>query len=110
VVYSLVSQRPVIWYASVRENLDPHGTYTDQEIWSTLDQIGMGSAIMDLPDKLETILEDEGSLSTGQVFISFSVSECCLIWRIAPTPLHCPGSIEEAQICYLGRSKQQVST
>ncbi|KAJ7493649.1 P-loop containing nucleoside triphosphate hydrolase protein [Mycena latifolia] len=63
---SLVAQRPVIWYASVRENLDPHGIHTDQEIWSTLDRIGIGGAITDLPDKLETVLEDEGSLSTGQ--------------------------------------------
>ncbi|KAJ6536775.1 P-loop containing nucleoside triphosphate hydrolase protein, partial [Mycena vulgaris] len=36
------------------------------EIWTTLDQVGIGSAIMDLPDKLETMLEDEGSLSSGQ--------------------------------------------
>ncbi|KAJ7493681.1 P-loop containing nucleoside triphosphate hydrolase protein [Mycena latifolia] len=63
---SLVAQRPVIWYASVRENLDPHGIHTGQEIWSALDRIGLGSAIADLPDQLETILEDEGSLSTGQ--------------------------------------------
>ncbi|KAJ7107813.1 P-loop containing nucleoside triphosphate hydrolase protein [Mycena epipterygia] len=63
---SLVAQRPVIWYASVRDNLDPQNIHTDQEIWATLDQIGIGSAIMDLPDKLETMLEDEGSLSSGQ--------------------------------------------
>ncbi|KAJ6467037.1 P-loop containing nucleoside triphosphate hydrolase protein [Mycena vulgaris] len=64
--YSLVAQFPVIWYASVRDNLDPQNIHTDQEIWTTLDQVGIGSAIMDLPDKLETMLEDEGSLSSGQ--------------------------------------------
>ncbi|KAJ7703885.1 P-loop containing nucleoside triphosphate hydrolase protein [Mycena rosella] len=63
---SLVAQRPVIWFASVRENIDPHGIYTDQEIWSTLDRIGIAGAITDLPEKLDTVLEDEGSISTGQ--------------------------------------------
>lgn len=65
--HSLVAQSPVVWYASVRDNLDPHGIHTDQEIWSTLDRVGIGSAILELPEKLETFLEDEGSLSTGQV-------------------------------------------
>ncbi|KAJ7618244.1 P-loop containing nucleoside triphosphate hydrolase protein [Mycena polygramma] len=63
---SLVAQHPVIWYSSVRDNLDPHNLHTDQEIWATLTQVGIGSAIMDLPDKLETMLEAEGSLSSGQ--------------------------------------------
>ncbi|KAJ7635711.1 P-loop containing nucleoside triphosphate hydrolase protein [Mycena polygramma] len=63
---SLVAQHPVIWYSSVRDNLDPHNLHTDQEIWATLTQVGISSAIMDLPDKLDTMLEAEGSLSSGQ--------------------------------------------
>ncbi|KAF8183862.1 P-loop containing nucleoside triphosphate hydrolase protein [Mycena galopus ATCC 62051] len=63
---SLVAQSPVIWYASVRDNLDPQNVHTDQKIWETLDQIGIKKAIQDLPDKLETTLEAEGSLSSGQ--------------------------------------------
>ncbi|KAJ6558333.1 P-loop containing nucleoside triphosphate hydrolase protein [Mycena capillaripes] len=63
---SLVAQSPVIWYASLRDNLDPQNVNTDQKIWATLDQVGIKSAIQDLPDKLETMLEAEGSLSSGQ--------------------------------------------
>ncbi|KAJ7433880.1 P-loop containing nucleoside triphosphate hydrolase protein [Mycena galericulata] len=63
---SLVAQSPVIWYASVRENLDPQNVRTDQDIWATLNQVGIKSVILDLPHKLETMLEAEGSLSSGQ--------------------------------------------
>jgi ABC-type multidrug transport system fused ATPase/permease subunit len=51
----------------VQDNLDPHNIHSDQEIWAALDLLGIGSAIMHLPDKLETMLEDEGPLSSGQV-------------------------------------------
>ncbi|KAF8205910.1 P-loop containing nucleoside triphosphate hydrolase protein [Mycena galopus ATCC 62051] len=63
---SLVAQTPFTWYASVRANLDPNGKCSDQDIWLTLERIGMSNAISELPDKLETVLEDGGSLSSGQ--------------------------------------------
>ncbi|KAJ7780147.1 P-loop containing nucleoside triphosphate hydrolase protein [Mycena maculata] len=63
---SLVAQTPFIWYASLRQNLDPHGKWSDKDIWATLERVGMSGAISDLPDKLETLLEDGGSLSSGQ--------------------------------------------
>ncbi|KAJ7485129.1 P-loop containing nucleoside triphosphate hydrolase protein [Mycena galericulata] len=63
---SLVAQTPFIWYAPLRQNLDPLGTCSDKDIWLTLERIGMSAAISELPDKLETVLEDGGSLSSGQ--------------------------------------------
>ncbi|KAJ7837824.1 P-loop containing nucleoside triphosphate hydrolase protein [Mycena olivaceomarginata] len=64
---SLVAQNPFIWYAPLRQNLDPNGEYSDKDIWLTLERIGMSTAVSELPDKLETVLEDGGSLSSGQV-------------------------------------------
>ncbi|KAJ6594611.1 P-loop containing nucleoside triphosphate hydrolase protein [Mycena capillaripes] len=63
---SLVAQSTFIWQASLRHNLDPYGAHTDEAIWLTLERIGMHSAVAELPDKLETVLDDGGSLSTGQ--------------------------------------------
>ncbi|KAJ7360685.1 P-loop containing nucleoside triphosphate hydrolase protein [Mycena albidolilacea] len=63
---SLVAQNPFIWYAPLRQNLDPNGEYSDKDIWLTLERIGMSTAVSELPDKLETVLEDGGSLSSGQ--------------------------------------------
>ncbi|KAF7347028.1 hypothetical protein MVEN_01456300 [Mycena venus] len=63
---SFVAQRPFIWYASVRDNIDPEGSHTDEQLWTALERVGMHRAISELPDRLETLLEDEGSLSSGQ--------------------------------------------
>ncbi|KAJ7151958.1 P-loop containing nucleoside triphosphate hydrolase protein [Mycena filopes] len=64
---SLVSQHPVIWYASVRENLDPQATQNDEALWAVLKRVGVHDAISALPAKLDTMLEDQGQvLSAGQ--------------------------------------------
>ncbi|KAJ7822606.1 P-loop containing nucleoside triphosphate hydrolase protein [Mycena leptocephala] len=63
---SLVAQSPFIWHAPLRHNLDPSGTCTDKEIWMALDKIGLISAVSDLPNKLETLLDEGGSFSAGQ--------------------------------------------
>ncbi|KAJ7065430.1 P-loop containing nucleoside triphosphate hydrolase protein [Mycena amicta] len=63
---SLVSQTPFIWHAPLRHNLDPHGQLSDKDIWLTLERIGMSTAVGELPNKLETVLDGEGSLSSGQ--------------------------------------------
>jgi ABC-type multidrug transport system fused ATPase/permease subunit len=47
--------------------LDPYGKCSDKDIWLTLERIGMSEAVSELPDKLETVLDDGGSLSSGQV-------------------------------------------
>ncbi|KAJ7100554.1 P-loop containing nucleoside triphosphate hydrolase protein, partial [Mycena crocata] len=70
VSFSLVAQAPAIWYASIRDNLDLENVHSDQKTWATLDQVGIKSAIQELPDKLETMLEGEGSLLSVQVFVS----------------------------------------
>ncbi|KAJ7846292.1 P-loop containing nucleoside triphosphate hydrolase protein [Mycena leptocephala] len=63
---SLVAQTPFIWHAPLRHNLDPYGKCSDKDIWLTLERIGMSEAVSELPDKLETVLDDGGSLSSGQ--------------------------------------------
>ncbi|KAJ6540558.1 P-loop containing nucleoside triphosphate hydrolase protein [Mycena capillaripes] len=63
---SLVAQSPFIWHAPLRHNLDPSGTCSDKEIWMALEKIGLNAAVSELPNKLETPLDDGGSLSAGQ--------------------------------------------
>ncbi|KAJ7664453.1 P-loop containing nucleoside triphosphate hydrolase protein [Mycena polygramma] len=62
----LVAQAPFLWYAPLRQNLDPHEKLSDDEIWLALERTGMKSAVSDLNLKLETVLEDGGSFSSGQ--------------------------------------------
>ncbi|KAF8312113.1 P-loop containing nucleoside triphosphate hydrolase protein [Clavulina sp. PMI_390] len=63
---SLVSQEPFIWHAPLREILDIDGLHSEQKLWGALDRVGLKQAISDMPDKLDTIIEDGGSLSRGQ--------------------------------------------
>ncbi|KAJ7888747.1 P-loop containing nucleoside triphosphate hydrolase protein [Mycena leptocephala] len=63
---SLVAQNPFIWHASIRHNLDPHEICTDQDIWLALERVELSLAVSELPDKLETLLEESGLFSGGQ--------------------------------------------
>ncbi|KAK7006728.1 P-loop containing nucleoside triphosphate hydrolase protein [Favolaschia claudopus] len=63
---SLVAQSPFIWHAPLRHNLDPNGTHSDKELWTALEKVDLHNAVAELPNKLETLLDDGGSLSGGQ--------------------------------------------
>ena len=65
-VLSLVAQDPFLWHASIRDNLDPEGIVEEKDIWAALKRVGMYEAVSALPEKIDTVLEDEGSLSKGQ--------------------------------------------
>lgn len=62
-----MAQDPFIWHSSIRFNLDPTEEHTDAEIWAALERVSMSDAVSELPEKLDTVLEDGGSLSKGQV-------------------------------------------
>ncbi|KAF7349689.1 hypothetical protein MSAN_01695700 [Mycena sanguinolenta] len=63
---SLVAQNPFLWNASIRHNLDPYGVSPDKDIWLALERVGLGTAVSQLPDKLETVIEEGSSFSGGQ--------------------------------------------
>lgn len=74
-IYSLVVQDAFLWHASLRDNLDPERKLEDAELWRALEHVGMKDAVTSLAEKLDTIIEDGGSLSKGQVnrFVVFYV-------------------------------------
>lgn len=89
---SLVAQDPFLWHASIRENLDPEGLVEEKDIWAAIERVGMKDAIASLSDKLDTVLEDEGSLSKGQVgVIHYSVLWALLIPDISDNCSAWPG-------------------
>ena len=47
-----LSQDPVLFSGSLRMNLDPFDTYTDEEIWSSLELAHLKNFVSNLPDKL----------------------------------------------------------
>lgn len=47
-----LSQDPVLFSGSLRMNLDPFDTYTDEEMWRSLELAHLKNFVSNLPDKL----------------------------------------------------------
>ncbi|CAG2110955.1 unnamed protein product, partial [Medioppia subpectinata] len=64
---SIIPQDPVVFTGSVRKNLDPFGEYSDQNLWSALEEVQLKGAVGDLPGQLDAQLAEGGAnLSVGQ--------------------------------------------
>uniref|UniRef100_A0A3Q1C5A7 Cystic fibrosis transmembrane conductance regulator n=1 Tax=Amphiprion ocellaris TaxID=80972 RepID=A0A3Q1C5A7_AMPOC len=64
--FGVVPQRVFILTGTFRMNLDPHGRYSDEDLWRVAEEVGLKSVIEQFPDKLDFQLEDSGSvLSNG---------------------------------------------
>eukprot|EP00934_Nitzschia_sp_Nitz4_P008776 Nitzschia sp. Nitz4//scaffold175_size95217//10753//15087//NITZ4_004718-RA/size95217-processed-gene-0.45-mRNA-1//1//CDS//3329538924//8766//frame0 len=64
---SIIPQDPVLFSNTVRYNLDPFGTKTDNELWEVLDKVRLGEAIRALSKELdEEIAEGGENFSQGQ--------------------------------------------
>nr|QTX16888.1 ABCC8 [Echinochloa colona] len=64
---SIIPQEPTLFRGTVRNNLDPLGLHSDQEIWEALDKCQLKTAISSTPDLLDTVVSDDGdNWSAGQ--------------------------------------------
>ncbi|XP_026322609.1 probable multidrug resistance-associated protein lethal(2)03659 isoform X1 [Hyposmocoma kahamanoa] len=60
-------QRPALFAASLRENLDPENKYSDAQIYAALEQVELRDMVANLPAGLSTKVGDGGgNLSSGQ--------------------------------------------
>ena len=63
----LVSQRPFVAAASVRDNLRLGSSADDDALWKALRRVGLDGTVAALPRSLDTVLGDDGfGLSAGQ--------------------------------------------
>lgn len=64
---TIIPQDPVLFSGSLRMNIDPFNTYTDDEIWIALEQSHLKSFVKGLSEGLAyTIAESGENLSVGQ--------------------------------------------
>jgi ATP-binding cassette, subfamily C (CFTR/MRP), member 1 len=64
---SIIPQDPVMFSNTVRYNLDPFATASDEELWNVLKKVQMGEAIAALPKGLdEEVAEGGENFSQGQ--------------------------------------------
>ncbi|KAM7300381.1 ATP-binding cassette sub-family C member 2 [Ixodes scapularis] len=66
-VVTVIPQDPILVRGTLRENLDPTGSHTDEEIWAALEQSYLKEVVERNPEKLLLDTGDGGSnLSVGQ--------------------------------------------
>ncbi|CAN6163714.1 unnamed protein product [Urochloa humidicola] len=64
---SIIPQEPTLFRGTVRNNLDPLGLHSDQEIWEALEKCQLKTAISTTPALLDTVVSDDGdNWSAGQ--------------------------------------------
>lgn len=64
---SIIPQEAFLFTGSLRLNLDPSGKCTDDELWTSLEQVGLKSIVSNLPSGLDCTVMDMGSnFSAGQ--------------------------------------------
>jgi ATP-binding cassette subfamily C (CFTR/MRP) protein 1 len=64
---TVIPQDPVLWNVSLRMNLDPFETTTDQELWQALEDSHLKEMVLTLPEKLDTMVQSGGeNFSLGQ--------------------------------------------
>ncbi|KAI3737687.1 hypothetical protein L2E82_27699 [Cichorium intybus] len=64
---SVIPQEPTLFKGSIRTNLDPLELHSDDEIWKALEKCQLKSTIRNLPNLLDSSVNDEGeNWSAGQ--------------------------------------------
>lgn len=73
---STIFQDPVLFSGSLRMNLDPFDTYTDEDVWRSLELAHLKTFVANLPDKLNHECS-EGGENLRYVCILESATWCC---------------------------------
>ncbi|KAF6199542.1 hypothetical protein GE061_007568 [Apolygus lucorum] len=64
---SIIPQDPVLFSGTLRKNIDPFNEYSDDKLWTALEEVELKDVVSSLPNGLETeISEGGGNLSVGQ--------------------------------------------
>lgn len=64
---SIIPQNPVLFKGTLRNYLDPFGDFNDDELWTCLRRVGLGSRIEAEGGKLDALVEENGdNFSVGE--------------------------------------------
>lgn len=64
---AIIPQEPVLFSGTMRYNLDPFDEYSDDKLWSALEEVKLKEAVNDMPGGLQGRITESGSnFSVGQ--------------------------------------------
>lgn len=64
---AVITQDPVLFIGSLRQNLDPFDSLTDMQLWTALEEVQLKKKVLSLDGQLEYTIEEGGSgLSAGE--------------------------------------------
>ena len=62
-----ITQDPVLFGGTLKRNIDPFSEYSDQDLWTALEEVQLKTLVEDLPGQLEFKLKESGTnLSVGE--------------------------------------------
>ncbi|XP_068699718.1 ATP-binding cassette sub-family C member 4-like isoform X2 [Montipora foliosa] len=63
----VINQDPVLFAGTLKRNIDPLSKYSDQDLWTALEEVQLKKLVEDLPRQLEFKLKESGTnLSVGE--------------------------------------------
>ena len=64
---AVITQDPVLFGGTLKRNIDPFSEYSDQDLWTALEEVQLKTLVEDLPGQLEFTLKESGTnLSVGE--------------------------------------------
>jgi len=63
---AIIPQDPVVFSGTIRDNLDPFASYTDEEVWNALEQVQLTPLVKSMGGLQGTVKEYGENLSVGQ--------------------------------------------
>ena len=64
---AVITQDPVLFGGTLKRNIDPFTEFSDQDIWTALEEVQLKKLVAELPGQLEFKLKECGTnLSVGE--------------------------------------------